>query len=93
MRCVPEHTSAPTKTQKKFRGPLTEILPVNSYRATEMNGKKRVYSTTAHISQLKRWGGRCQELSDQSSTDEEDSVSRSSTRVSKRLLYLRDYAV
>ncbi|KAL1430181.1 hypothetical protein MTO96_015347 [Rhipicephalus appendiculatus] len=93
MRCVPEHTGAPTKTQKKFRGPLTviEVLPADTYRVIEMNGRKRVYSTTSHISQPKRWSGRCQELSDQSSTDEEDSVPRRSTRVSKRPLYLRDY--
>ncbi|XP_042143434.1 uncharacterized protein LOC121833822 [Ixodes scapularis] len=94
MRCIPEHTGVPTKTQKKFRGPLTvtEVLPADTYRVTEMNGKKRVYSTTAHISQLKRWGGRCQEPSDQSSTDEEDSVPRRSMRVPKRPSYLEDYA-
>ncbi|XP_037579151.1 uncharacterized protein LOC119461853 [Dermacentor silvarum] len=93
MRCVPERTGAPTKTQKKFRGPLTviEVLPADTYRVTEMNGRKRVYSTTAHISQLKRWGGRCQEQFDQSSSDEEESVPRRSTRVSKRPAYLRDY--
>ncbi|XP_065298921.1 uncharacterized protein [Dermacentor albipictus] len=92
MRCVPEHTGAPTKTQK-FRGPLIviEILPADTYRVIEMNGKKRVYSTTTNISQLKRWGGRCQELPDKSSTDEEDSVPRRSTRLSKRPFYLRDY--
>ncbi|KAL1417183.1 hypothetical protein MTO96_000664 [Rhipicephalus appendiculatus] len=92
VRCVPEHTRAPTKAQK-FRGPLTviEVLPADTYRVIEMNGRKRVYSTTARISQLKRLGGRRQELSDQSSTDEEDSVPRRSTRVSKRPLYLGDY--
>ncbi|XP_037564984.1 uncharacterized protein LOC119444692 [Dermacentor silvarum] len=93
MSCVPEHTGAPTKTQKKFRGPLTviEVLPADTYRVTEMNGRKRVYSATAHISQLKRWGGRCQEQFDQSSSDEEEGVPRRSTRVSKRPAYLRDY--
>lgn len=58
MRCPPERTGEPTKTQARFRGPLfvTEVLPSDTYRVSEVKGtKKRIYATTAHITQLKLW--------------------------------------
>lgn len=53
MRCVPQKTGEPTKTQI-FRGPLvvTEVLPADTYRVSDVRGpKRRIYSTTANISQ------------------------------------------
>ncbi|KFM70858.1 hypothetical protein X975_22855, partial [Stegodyphus mimosarum] len=57
MRCVPKATGQHTKTQLKYRGPftITEVLPSDSYRITQLEEKDRgcYFTTTAHVSQLK----------------------------------------
>lgn len=59
VRRLPKSTGDSTKTQPKYRGPLiiTEILPSDTYRVTQLEDKTRgqFYSTTAHVSQLKSW--------------------------------------
>jgi len=59
IRRPPKPTGEPTKTQAKYRGPLiiTEILPNDTYRVTQLEEKQkgRFYTTTAHVSQLKPW--------------------------------------
>src|SRR5690606_864721 len=53
-----EHTGSPTKTQRRFRGPLVvvETLPGDTYRVSELciEGTHH-YVTTAHVSQMKVW--------------------------------------
>ncbi|KAK8784274.1 hypothetical protein V5799_009360 [Amblyomma americanum] len=58
MRCAPEHTGEPTKTQPRYKGPLvvTEVKPNDTYGVAALKGtRSRHYATTAHISSLKTW--------------------------------------
>ncbi|KAK8786755.1 hypothetical protein V5799_023470 [Amblyomma americanum] len=58
MRCAPEHTGEPTKTQPRCKGPLvvTEVKPNDTYGVAALKGtRSRHYATTAHISSLKTW--------------------------------------
>lgn len=59
MRSAPKPTGQPTKTQAKYKGPLiiTEVLPNDTYRVTQLEKKEKgyFYTTTAHVSQLKLW--------------------------------------
>lgn len=59
MKTVPKQTGESTKLQPRYRGPLviTDSLPGDTYRVMDLrqNNEKRVYATTAHVSQLKVW--------------------------------------
>ncbi|CAI6373983.1 unnamed protein product [Macrosiphum euphorbiae] len=58
MTTVPTHTGQSTKLQNKYRGPLTitEVLPGDVYRVAQLQeDQKRLFTTTAHVSQLKSW--------------------------------------
>ncbi|KAF0721978.1 Integrase catalytic domain-containing protein, partial [Aphis craccivora] len=58
MTTVPTHTGQSTKLQNKYKGPLTvtEVLPGDIYRVAQLQeDQKRLYTTTAHVSQLKSW--------------------------------------
>src|SRR5207249_3807977 len=58
MRRAPAMTGQPTKTQPKYRGPLTvtEVLPSDTYRVADLLRREgQLYASTAHVSQLKIW--------------------------------------
>lgn len=58
MKCNPPSGQGPTKTAPRYRGPLTvtAVLPNDTYRVVDLLRKQgRLYSTTAHTSQLKFW--------------------------------------
>lgn len=58
MRRAPVSTGQSTKLQDRYRGPLvvTEVLPGDVYRVTELsNEKKSRFATTAYLAQLKSW--------------------------------------
>ena len=48
-----KHTREPTKTQKKYRGPLVviDVLPNDTYRVSHVEEKRkgRFHTTTAHV--------------------------------------------
>lgn len=71
MTTVPIHTGQSTKLQNKYKGPLTitEVLPGDMYRVAQLQDQKRLYTTTAHVSQLKSW--KLMEELDEASSHEE----------------------
>jgi len=72
MTTVPIHTGQSTKLQNKYKGPLTitEVLPGDVYCVAHLQeDQKRLYTTTAHVSQLKSW--KLMEELDEASSHEE----------------------
>lgn len=64
MKAAIRNPGQPTKTEPKYRGPLTisHVLPSDTYRVMSLNDAdgSHKYVTTAHISQLKLWTGKNQ---------------------------------
>lgn len=74
MKKAPEYTGESRKTQPKYRGPLvvTEVLPSDTYRVAQIGAdQKRLYATTAHVSQLKSYAHPAYEQKSESGEDEE----------------------
>ncbi|KAK8788708.1 hypothetical protein V5799_021513 [Amblyomma americanum] len=79
MRCAPEHTGEPTKTQPRYKGPLvvTEVKPNDTYGVAALKGtRSRHYATTAHISSLKTWSTSNKDVEDfEEPSDESEGAS------------------
>ncbi|KAK8768371.1 hypothetical protein V5799_015163 [Amblyomma americanum] len=79
MRCTPEHTGEPTKTQPRYKGPLvvTEVKPNDTYGVAALKGtRSRHYATTAHISSLKTWSTSNKDVEDfEEPSDESEGAS------------------
>lgn len=57
MKANRASTGESTKLQRRFKGPLviTQVLPSDTYRVTNLEDKQDQMRTTAHVSQLKLW--------------------------------------
>ncbi|KAK8767927.1 hypothetical protein V5799_005292 [Amblyomma americanum] len=79
MRCAPEHTGEPTKTQPRYKGPLvvTEVKPNDTYEVAALMGtRSRHYATTAHISSQKTWSTSNKDVEDfEEPSDESEGAS------------------
>ncbi|KAK8784935.1 hypothetical protein V5799_008699 [Amblyomma americanum] len=74
MRCAPEHTGEPTRTEPRYKGPLvvTEVKPNDTYGVAALKGtRSRHYATTAHISSLKTWSTSNKDVEDFEETSDE----------------------
>jgi len=105
MTTLPSHTGQSTKLQNKYRGPLiiVEVLPSDVYRVAQLQeDQKRMFTTTAHVSQLKSWKleGELGETKDHSEGEDQetsevikvdDSGAGRPVRVRRKPLKLQDY--
>ncbi|GBN73239.1 hypothetical protein AVEN_194981-1 [Araneus ventricosus] len=91
VRRNPTATGESTKTQPRYRTPMavTEILPSDSYRISQLEPSKgRLYATTVHVSQLKAWKCWNEDDGDSSTnSDDEPEMQRLKRTVRKLVRY------